>query len=401
MKISTDPNKIREILERGTEDIIEKDHLEKSLKSGKQLRVKFGIDPTGPKIHLGRAVPLRKLKAFQDLGHQVVLIVGDCTATIGDPSDKLSKRPMLTKEDVKRNMKSYKDQLGKILDMKKTELHYNSRWLDKLNFRETAELAESFSLQQMAHRRNFKERIDKGEDVSIRECLYPLMQGYDSVAVKADVEIGGFDQLFNLKAGRIIQKHYGQPEQDILTTKMIEGADGRKMSTSWGNVINIIDEPNDMFGKIMSMKDELILPYFWLCTDIAKTDYDNFEKRLKQGDNPRNIKMELGKRIVELYHSKKEAEEAAQEFEKVFSKKEMPSDMPEYRVSSDKIALIDLLVQTKLASSKGEARRLIAQGGVKVNQEAVKDIAAVLSIPEKGVIIQCGKRHFVKIVRGA
>jgi len=308
---------------------------------------------------------------------------------------------MLTKEDVKRNMKSYKDQLGKILDMKKTELHYNSRWLDKLNFRETAELAESFSLQQMAHRRNFKERIDKGEDVSIRECLYPLMQGYDSVAVKADVEIGGFDQLFNLKAGRIIQKHYGQPEQDILTTQMIEGADGRKMSTSWGNVINIIDEPNDMFGKIMSMKDELILPYFWLCTDIAKTDYDNFEKRLKQGDNPRNIKMELGKRIVELYHSKKKAEEAAQEFEKIFSKKEMPSDMPEYRVSSDKIALIDLLVQTKLASSKGEARRLIAQGGVKVNQEAVKDIAAVLSIPEKGVILQCGKRHFVKIVRGA
>ena len=401
MKISIDSQKIKEILEHGTEDVIEKDHLEKSLKSGKQLRVKFGIDPTGPKIHLGRAVPLRKLKAFQDLGHQVVLIVGDCTATIGDPSDKLSKRPMLTKEDVKRNMKSYKDQLGKILDMKKTELHYNSRWLDKLNFRETAELAESFSLQQMAHRRNFKERIDKGEDVSIRECLYPLMQGYDSVAVKADVEIGGFDQLFNLKAGRIIQKHYGQPEQDILTTQMIEGADGRKMSTSWGNVINIIDEPNDMFGKIMSMKDELILPYFWLCADIAKTDYDNFEKCLKQGDNPRNIKMELGKRIAELYHSKKEAEEAAQEFEKVFSKKEMPSDMPEYRVSSDKIALIDLLVQTKLASSKGEARRLIAQGGVRIDQETAKDIAAVLLIPEKGVILQCGKRHFVKIVRGA
>ena len=401
MKISTDPNKIREILERGTEDIIEKDHLEKSLKSGKQLRVKFGIDPTGPKIHLGRAVPLRKLKAFQDLGHQIVLIVGDFTATIGDPSDKLSKRPMLTKEDVKRNMKSYKDQLGKILDIKKVELCYNSEWLGKLNLEKIADLAESFSLQQMEQRRNFKERIDRGEDVSLRELLYPLMQGYDSVVVKADVEVGGFDQLFNLKAGRIIQKHYGQPEQDILTTKMIEGADGRKMSTSWGNVINIIDEPNDMFGKIMSMKDELILPYFWLCADIAKTDYDNFEKRLKQGDNPRNIKMELGKRIAELYHSKKEAEEAAQEFEKVFSKKEMPSDMPEYRVSSDKIALIDLLVQTKLAFSKGEARRLIAQGGVRIDQETAKDIAAVLPIPEKGVILQCGKRHFVKIVRGA
>ena len=401
MKISTDPNKIREILERGTEDVIEKEHLEKSLKSGKQLRVKFGIDPTGPKIHLGRAVPLRKLKAFQDLRHRIVLIVGDFTATIGDPSDKLSKRPMLTKEDVKKNMKSYKDQLGKILDMKKVELCYNSEWLGKLNLEKIADLAESFSLQQMEQRRNFKERIDRGEDVSLRELLYPLMQGYDSVVVKADVEVGGFDQLFNLKAGRIIQKHYGQPEQDILTTKMIEGADGRKMSTSWGNVINIVDEPNEMFGKIMSMKDELILPYFWLCTDISKEEYNDFEKRLKQGDNPRNIKMELGKRIVELYHSKKEAEEAAAEFEKVFSKKEMPTEIPEHRISADQIALVDLLVQTKLASSKGEARRLIAQGGVRFNQEVVKDIAAVLLISEKGVILQCGKRHFVKIVRGA
>lgn len=399
MKISINPQKIKEILERGTEDIIERDHLEKSLKSGKKLRVKFGIDPTGPKIHLGRAVPLRKLKAFQDLGHQIVLIVGDFTATIGDPSDKLSKRPMLTKEDVKKNMKSYKEQLGKILDMKKTELHYNSRWLDKLNFRETAELAESFSLQQMAQRRNFKERLDRGEDVSLRECLYPLMQGYDSVIVKADVEVGGFDQLFNLKAGRIIQKHYGQPEQDILTTQMIEGTDGRKMSTSWGNVINIVDEPNEMFGKIMSMKDDLILPYFWLGTDASKEEYDDFEKRLKLGDNPRNIKMELGKRIVELYHSKKEAMEAAAEFERVFSKKELPADMPEHRVASNQITLVDLLVQTKLSSSKGEARRVISQGGVKADQKTITDIQAVLPIPDKGVILRCGKRHFVKVVK--
>lgn len=399
MKISTDPNKIKEILERGTEDVIEKDHLEKSLKSGKKLRVKFGIDPTGPKIHLGRAVPLRKLKAFQELGHQIVLIVGDFTATIGDPSDKLSKRPILTKEDVKKNMKSYKDQLGKILDMKKVDLNYNSKWLGKLNLEKIADLAESFSLQQMEQRRNFKERIDRGEDVSLRELLYPLMQGYDSVVVKADVEVGGFDQLFNLKAGRIIQKHYGQPEQDILTAKMIEGADGRKMSTSWGNVINIVDEPNEMFGKIMSMIDELILPYFWLCTDITKEEYDDFEKYLKQGDNPRNIKIELGKRIVELYHSKKEAEEAAAEFEKVFSKKELPTDMPEHRVTSDQIALVDILVQTKLASSKGEARRLIAQGGAKVDQKVITDIQAVLPIPDKGVILQCGKRHFVKIIK--
>ena len=262
MTVNTDSRKIEELLARGVEDVIVKEHLEQALKSGKQLRVKFGIDPTGPKIHLGRSIPLRKLKAFQELGHQIVLIIGDFTATIGDPSDKLSKRPTLTKEHVQENMRNYAKQLGKILDMGKVELRYNSEWLEKLSLKDINELADCFSIQQMAARRNFKDRIDKGEDVSMREMLYPLMQGYDSVVVKSDVEVGGFDQLFNVMAGRAIQKQYGQPEQDILTTQMLEGTDGRKMSTSWGNVITIVDESNDMFCKIMAIKDDLILKYF-------------------------------------------------------------------------------------------------------------------------------------------
>src|SRR3990172_9583191 len=225
--------KIKELLERGVAEVIDRKNLEKKLKSGKKLRVKLGIDPTGPKLHIGRAIIIRKLRDFQRLGHQIVLIIGDATAVIGDPSDKISKRPMLTKEQVKNNLRTYKNQIGKILDLKKTEFHYNSAWLKKINFIEVGELAESFSLQQMSARRNFKERMDKGEEVSMRESLYPLMQGYDSVAVRADVELGGFDQLFNLKAGRTIQEHFGQPKQDILMVEMLEGTDGRKMSTTW------------------------------------------------------------------------------------------------------------------------------------------------------------------------
>jgi tyrosyl-tRNA synthetase len=224
MKVITDEKRIDDILNIGTKDIFVKEHLKNRLMSGKVLRVKFGIDPTGPKIHLGRAIPLRKLRQFQDLGHKVVLIVGDFTATIGDPSDKLEKRPMLTEADIKKNMKDYKNQLGKIIDLRKAEFVYNSKWLKKLGFREISKLAESFTVQQMSGRRNFKDRLDKEEEVSLREFLYPLMQGYDSVAVKSDIEIGGFDQLFNLKAGRIIQKHYDMPEQDVLTIEMLESS---------------------------------------------------------------------------------------------------------------------------------------------------------------------------------
>lgn len=392
----TKEQKIKEILERGVEDVIVKEHLEGALLSGKKLRVKFGIDPTGPKIHLGRAIPLRKLKAFQDLGHKIVLIIGDFTATIGDPSDKLSKRPMLTTKAIQENMKDYAKQLGKILDMKKVELHYNSEWLEGLNFREISQLAECFSIQQMTARRNFKDRIDRGEDVSMREMLYPLVQGYDSVAVKADVEVGGFDQLFNVKAGRIIQKQYGQSEQDILTTQMLEGNDGRKMSTSWGNIITMVDEPSDMFGKIMAVRDDLILKYFWLCTEVSQDDVDMYQKRLEQGANPRDIKMELGKKIVTLYHSEKDAQKAQETFESVFSKKETPTDMPTHKPSKNPITLPELLVEVKFCSSKGEAKRLVEQGGVDINGREEKDWRKAITFNGQEVI-QAGKRKFVKI----
>jgi tyrosyl-tRNA synthetase len=387
MKVIIDEKKIDEILTRGVEDILVKEDLKKKLLSGKVLCVKFGIDPTGPKIHLGRAVPLRKLRQFQDLGHKIILIVGDFTATIGDPSDKLEKRPMLTEKQIKENMKSYAKQLGMIIDLKKTEFKYNSTWLKKLNFKEISELAESFSVQQMSNRRNFKDRMDKNEEISLREFLYPLMQGYDSVSVKADVEIGGFDQLFNLKAGRIVQKHYQMPEQDILTVKMLEGTDGRKMSTSWGNVVNILDESNDMFGKIMALRDELISKYFLLCTDIK-------EKEISQTENPRDAKMKLAYEIVKIYHGEKKAREAEENFINTFSKGGIPEDVLEVSFK-DETKLVDVLISEKIVSSKTEFRRLIKEGAITdmEKNEKIKDA----EIKVLKTVYKIGKHRFIKI----
>src|SRR3989344_7033817 len=242
----SDSGKIQHLLNRGVEEIFVRENLEKKLASRKPLRIKLGFDPTGPRIHIGRAIILRKLREFQDLGHIAVFVVGDFTARIGDPSDKLQKRPKLTVSEIKRNLMTYREQVGKILDLRKAEFHYNSKWLSVLKFEEITELAESFSVQQMSSRRNFKERTERGEEISLREFLYPLMQGYDSVAVSSDIEIGGFDQLFNLKAGRTVQKRYSQKEQDIMTTSMLLGTDGRKMSSSWGNVISLLDNKEEM-----------------------------------------------------------------------------------------------------------------------------------------------------------
>ena len=389
MKVVIDEEKIDEILDIGIEDIFIKENLKKKLLSGKILRVKFGIDPTGPKIHLGRAIPLRKLRQFQDLGHKVILIVGDFTATIGDPSDKLEKRPMLTEKEIKQNMKYYTKQLGMIIDLKKAEIKYNSKWLKKLNFKEIAELSESFSLQQMSARRNFKDRIEKNEEISLREFLYPLMQGYDSVATKSDVEIGGFDQLFNLKAGRIIQKHYNMPEQDILTVKMLEGVDGRKMSTSWDNIITIVDEPKDMFGKIMSIKDELISKYFLLCTDIKETE-------IPKSENPRDVKMKLAYEIVKIYHGEKEAKKAEENFVKTFQKKEIPEEMIEIKINKNE-TLVDVLIKEKIVSSKGDFRRLIEEGAI-TDLDINEKLNNINIITKPGMHLKIGKRRFVKII---
>ena len=400
-KIDTDPVKIDQLLTRGVTEVIDREQLKKALLSGKQLRVKLGFDPTGAKIHIGRAIVLRKLREFQKLGHKVVFIVGDFTARIGDPSDKLAKRPMMTQRQVLENLKNYKEQIGKIVDLKKAEFVFNSAWLKKLTFAEGAELAESFTVAQMLARRNFKERFEKGEEISVREFMYPLMQGYDSVKVMADVEIGGFDQLFNLQAGRVIQPHYGQPAQNILTIEMLEGTDGRKMSTSWGNVINITDLPNDMFGKVMSVKDELVEKYFKLCTDMSDAEIAGLSAHPSATGTPglvaKEKKLRLAREIVTLYSTKALAEKAQADWEAQFSRGEMPSEMPEVTIDAHAMSLVDLLVLTQLVSSKSEARRLIEQGGVRINEVKKTDPSETVAI-EGDMVVQVGPRKFVRLV---
>ena len=395
MKVSIDEEKIKHLLNRAVEEVFVKESLEKILRSGKQLRVKLGFDPTSPFLHIGRAIVLWKLREFQDLGHKVVFIVGDFTALVGDPSDKLEKRPMLTAKKVKDNLKNYRAQIGKILDLRKAEFHLNSKWLKKLDFNDVAELAECFSLQQMSHRRNFADRIEKGEEISLREFLYPLMQGYDSVAVKADVELGGFDQLFNLKAGRTIQKHYGQEEQDIMNCQMLEGTDGRKMSSSWGNVINLLDEPNDMYGKVMAVRDDLILKYFTLCTRLSDEEINSIKKSIDSGENPRDAKMRLGREIVSLYHGTKKAKEAEDDFIKTFQKGGVSEDAISVVVNKGEL-LVEVLLKEKIISSKNEWKRLVLESAV-LNMDTEEKITDPYFKISNPITLRVGKRRFIKI----
>lgn len=397
MKVIIDEKKIDEVLSRGVEDIFIKEHLKERLSSGDKLRIKLGIDPTSPYIHLGRAITLRKLKAFQDLGHQVVLIIGDFTAKIGDPSDKLEKRPMLTDEQIKNNLEKYLDQIALILDMKNIELRYNSEWLKGMSIPEIGQLLECFTVQQMTKRRNFKKRLDAGEDVFMVEFMYPALQGYDSVAVKSDVEIGGFDQLFNLKAGRTVQKRYGQKEQDIMVLSMLEGTDGRKMSSSWGNIISVIDSANTMYTKIMEVKDDLIIKYFTLCTGVTMLEIENFKKELDSGSNPRDVKMKLAYEIVKNYHGEKKAKAAEKSFINVFQKKEIPEEMVELTIDKKGETLMGILVKGKIVSSKTDFRRLISEGAI-TNLSFDKKITDVNFIPESGQKFKIGKKRFVKII---
>lgn len=403
--VIVDLAKVDNILTRGVEDIINKEDLRKELLSGVSLRIKFGIDPTGPKIHLGRAVPLRKLRDFQKLGHIIVLIVGDFTAQIGDASDKSDKRPMLTKQQIDENLKDYKNQIGKILDLSKVEFIYNNDWLSKLSFGDLINLADCFTVQQMLARRNFKERFDNGKEISLREFLYPIMQGYDSVFVKADVEIGGFDQLFNLKAGRILQEYYGQKKQNILTCEMLEGTNGDKMSTSQGNVINIVDEPNDMFGKIMAMRDELIIKYMNLCTDATEEELLKAENFLKdKNNNPRDLKLKLAKSIVEIYHTQKQAIQAEINFIQTFQKKGIPDNISELIIKEEEkeSELGEILVSNKYIKSRSEWKRLIEAGSIKeveqsngsVNEKTLTDY----KVKVFSAILKLGKKKFVRVI---
>ena len=386
--------KIKQLLSRNVEEVVDYQHLEKRLLKGEKLRIKHGIDPTGPEIHLGRAITLWKLKEFQELGHQIILILGDYTAQIGDPSDKLHKRPFLPEKQIKENLKNYKRQIGQILNIGRIEWHRNSEWLGKLKPRKLDELADLFSVQQMIARRNFKTRWEKQEDISLRELHYPLYQGYDSVMVKANLELGGNDQLFNLLAGRKIQQAYNQEAQDIMTFKMLEGLDGNKMSTSQGNVVNVTDFPQNQYGKLMSMKDEMIIKYFKLCTLLEEAEIRDIEEQMEKGANPRDFKARLSYEVVKLYHGEKAAEKAKQEFNRVFKDKKMPTDIKAHKPKSDK--LIEILFEARLVSSKNEARRLFRQGAVVVDGQVIKDWQYEIK-PKGGVFIKVGKRRFIKL----
>lgn len=393
VEVNTDEKKINDLLTRGVEDVLVRESLVSRLKSGEQLRIKLGVDPTSANIHLGRAIVIRKLRDFQRLGHKVIFLVGDFTAQIGDPSDKLEKRPMLTTEKIKENLKTYKEQVGKIIDLNKAEFVFNSSWLSKLTFKEVAELAESFSVSQMTSRRNFKERLDRGDEVSLREFLYPIMQGYDSVALKSDVELGGFDQLFNLKAGRTIQKHFGMKEQDILTTSMLDGTDGRKMSSSWGNVIAINDSADEMFGKVMSVRDELIEKYFILCTDVSLEDISEIMKKVSEGGNPKDAKLRLAKEIVALYHSEKESAKAEENWVKTFSEGGVPDEVQEVSVN-EREKFSEVVLKNNLVSSNSDWKRLVEQGGVSLDGEKITDPNTEV----KSGVLKIGKKKFLKII---
>lgn len=371
-------------------EVLEKEHLATALHSGRKLRVKFGIDPTAPDLHLGHTVPLRKLRQFQDAGHKAVLIIGDFTAKIGDPSGRDKTRPQLSDKDIKNNLKTYLDQAKKVLDMKKSEIHYNSEWFKKDKL--ILELMSQISMERVMEREDFQKRIRAGQEVTMLEALYPILQGYDSVAIKADLEIGGNDQKFNLLMGRRLQRKYGQPEQDVLTLPLLEGTDGiHKMSKSSGNYIGLTEKSEIMFGKIMSVPDELVLKYSELLTDLP---VEKISTQLKQ--DPRSAKLELAGTIVAMYHGKNSAEKAEEEFVRVVSKKEAPGKIESIKLKAKSLSLLDLLVETKMAVSKSEARRLIEQGGVKLNNEKQDDSNKVIVL-DREILLKVGKRKYLKI----
>ncbi len=390
-KVVVDEKKIDEVLSRSVEEIIIKEDLKKELLSGRRLRIKLGIDPTSPNIHIGRAIVLWKLRAFQDLGHKAVFIVGDFTGIIGDTSDKDAERPMLTEKEIKSNLKTYFNQAFKILDKKNTEAHFNSKWLKKLGLNEIGRMTDLFGLHEFEARENIAKRMSAGKRVSMRELLYPLMQGYDSVAIKADVELGGKDQKFNLLAGRDIQKLYGQRSQNILMMGLLEGLDGRKMSSSWGNTINIADEPNEIFGKVMSLSDGLLRKYFTCATNLDLERINEF-----MALPPRDAKLKLGEVMVGMYHGAKVGEKAREEFIKVFSEKKNPENIEVKNIGKESLSLLDLVFESGFASSKSEARRLIEQGAVKINGEKKIDPNSQISLKEEA-LLQVGPKRFLSI----
>jgi tyrosyl-tRNA synthetase len=397
-EINTDPEKIKHLLTHNVEELIVKESLEEKLKSGKKLRVKLGADPSRPDLHLGHSIAIRKLREFQELGHQVVFIIGDYTGMIGDPTGKSKTRPALSREEVKKNAESYMAQVGKILDMREAEIVYNSQWFSTLSFEDILKLTSRFTVARILERDDFQKRLKEGSDIAVTEMLYPMMQAYDSIMTKADIEIGGTDQKFNLLAGRELQKKMGQAPQDVLTCPLLVGLDGvNKMSKSLDNYIGISEDANSMFGKLMSISDEMIPYYFKLLTDKTEEELREINETLaEKKKNPRDLKVQLAKEIIAIYRTKEEAEAAEAEFNRVFREKQKPTEMPEVKLEAKDYPILDLLAAAGLIASKGEGRRLIEQSGVRIDDETQSDATKNISVHD-GMIIQVGKRKFVKI----
>jgi len=393
-----EPEKQLEILKKNAVDLVSESELLEKLKEKRPLRVKLGVDPSRPDLHLGHAVVLRKLKEFQDLGHHVILIIGDFTARIGDPSGRNSTRPMLSEEEVKKNANTYAEQAFKILDREKTEIRFNAEWLEKMNFADVISLAGKYTVARMLERDDFAKRLKEGIPISISEFLYPLAQAYDSVAIQADVELGGTDQLFNLLVGRKIQEEYDQKPQIVLTMPIIEGTDGKlKMSKSYGNYVAFNDEPSEMYGKIMSIPDELITKYMRLLTDIPEKDIENYEKMMQSGKiNPRDVKMKLAREIVSFFYDEETAKKAEENFIKVFRRKEIPDEMPELYFKPGEYNIVDLIDELKILPSRSEIKRTIKQGGVYFNNQRIGNFKDTVII-ENEHLLRIGKRKFYKI----
>ena len=396
-----------EIIRRGVEQILPEEELiaklERSIRTHTPLRIKEGFDPTAPDIHLGSAVTIRKLKQFQDLGHEVIFLIGDFTGMIGDPSGMMESRKRMSREEVLKNAETYKEQVFKILDTDKTRIEFNSRWCNPMSFTDVLELASKYTIARLLEREDFAERYKSNRPISVLEFLYPLVQGYDSVALRADVELGGSDQVFNLLVGREIQREYGQEPQVVITMPLLVGTDGvEKMSKCLGNYIGICEPPKEMFGKTMSIPDELIIPYFRLCTDVPEVELETMENQMRGTEvNPRDVKMRLAREIVTMYHDAESAKAAEEEFKRVFQDRGLPDEIPVFQVSAEDLPIwiVKLLTASGMASSSSEARRLIAQGGVSVDGERVTD--GNLELEVKGeALIKVGKlRHLRVVVR--
>ncbi len=388
------------VFKQGTVDLISDAELLAKLKEKKSLRIKYGADPSAPDLHLGHTVPLRKLRQLQDLGHKVVFVVGDFTARVGDPSGQTATRRTLNKDEVSKNAKTYEAQVFRILDKSKTEVRHNSEWLGKFKIEDFLTLTSKYTVARILERDDFAKRFSEKRPIAILEFLYPLLQGYDSVEIKSDVEVGGTDQKFNFLVGRELQRDWKQSPQIVLTLPLIEGTDGKdKMSKSLGNHIALKDTPEDMFGKVMSIPDHLTIKYFRYLTNLDEASVNQKDASLKAGSlHPRDAKAELAREIVRLYHGDKMAKASEENFNKVFREKELPDQLEEIRIAvTGEVKVIDLLQMAGLTASKSEARRLIEQGGVKINQEKVENVESKISL-QVPVIVQCGKRKFARVM---